>query len=105
MEQGCEIRSDTQWNVYASGEGKGRGEMDGGEKERWGDGGGGMGDKGRREEGGRLVESLCARGCGVAIASGCSDCWGSKAPQKLKNSHCCVPFTATFSKRRKIGAI
>ena len=27
-----------------------------------------------------------------------------KAPQKLMKSHCCVPFTATFSKRRKIGA-
>ena len=31
--------------------------------------------------------------------------WGPKAPQKFRKSHCCVPFTATFSKRRKIGAI
>ena len=28
-----------------------------------------------------------------------------KAPQKLKKSHWCVPFTATFSKRRWIGAL
>ena len=27
-----------------------------------------------------------------------------KPPQKLRKSHWCVPFTATFSKRRKIGA-
>ena len=30
---------------------------------------------------------------------------GAYAPQKLRNSHCCVPFTATFSKRRKIGSL
>ena len=30
---------------------------------------------------------------------------GEYTPQKLRNSHCCVPFTATFSKRRKIGAL
>ena len=30
---------------------------------------------------------------------------GAEAPQKLRNSHCCVPFTATFSKRRKIGSL
>ena len=28
-----------------------------------------------------------------------------RAPQKLCESHWCVPFTATFSKRRKIGAL
>ena len=28
----------------------------------------------------------------------------AEAPQKLGQSHWCVPFTATFSKRRKIGA-
>ena len=28
-----------------------------------------------------------------------------RAPQKLRKSHWCVPFTATFSKRRKIGAL
>ena len=32
-------------------------------------------------------------------------CWVPKAPQKLNKSHWCVPFTATFSKRRKIGAL
>ena len=31
-------------------------------------------------------------------------CWSLGAPQKLGKSHWCVPFTATFSKRRKIGA-
>ena len=30
---------------------------------------------------------------------------GEYTPQKLRNSHCCVPFTATFSKRRKIGSL
>ena len=28
-----------------------------------------------------------------------------KLPQKFRKSHWCVPFTATFSKRRKIGAL
>ena len=32
-------------------------------------------------------------------------CWIPKDPQKLVKSHWCVPFTATFSKRRKIGAL
>jgi hypothetical protein len=32
-------------------------------------------------------------------------CWGPEPPQKLWKSHWCVPFTATFSKRRKIGAL
>ena len=31
-------------------------------------------------------------------------CWSPEAPQKLWKSHWCVPFTATFSKRRNIGA-
>jgi len=30
--------------------------------------------------------------------------WTLKGPQKFRKSHWCVPFTATFSKRRKIGA-
>ena len=30
---------------------------------------------------------------------------GEYTPQKLRKSHCCVPFTATFSKRRKIGSL
>ena len=30
---------------------------------------------------------------------------GTWVPQKLMKSHWCVPFTATFSKRRKIGAL
>ena len=34
-----------------------------------------------------------------------SHCWNPKVPQKLWKSHWCVPFTATFSKRRKIGAL
>ena len=34
-----------------------------------------------------------------------STSWGPKSPQKLRKSHWCVPFTATFSKRRKIGAL
>jgi len=33
-----------------------------------------------------------------------SFCWTLKGPQKFRKSHWCVPFTATFSKRRKIGA-
>ena len=32
-------------------------------------------------------------------------CWDPKVPQKFRKSHWCVPFTATFSKRRKIGAL
>ena len=32
-------------------------------------------------------------------------CWGPRSPQKFRKSHWCVPFTATFSKRRKIGAL
>ena len=32
-------------------------------------------------------------------------CWGPRPPQKFRKSHWCVPFTATFSKRRKIGAL
>ena len=32
-------------------------------------------------------------------------CWEPKPPQKFRKSHWCVPFTATFSKRRKIGAL
>jgi hypothetical protein len=32
-------------------------------------------------------------------------CWDPKVPQKFWKSHWCVPFTATFSKRRKIGAL
>ena len=32
-------------------------------------------------------------------------CWGPRPPQKFSKSHWCVPFTATFSKRRKIGAL
>ena len=36
---------------------------------------------------------------------GCSYCWGPRAPQKFRKSHWCVPFTATFSKRRKIGSL
>ena len=31
--------------------------------------------------------------------------WAPKGPQKFWKSHWCVPFTATFSKRRKIGAL
>ena len=31
--------------------------------------------------------------------------WGPRPPQKFRKSHWCVPFTATFSKRRKIGAL
>ena len=31
--------------------------------------------------------------------------WGPRSPQKFRKSHWCVPFTATFSKRRKIGAL
>ena len=34
-----------------------------------------------------------------------ASCVGAWAPQKLRQSHWCVPFTATFSKRRKIGAL
>ena len=30
---------------------------------------------------------------------------GTRVPQKFRDSHWCVPFTATFSKRRKIGAL
>ena len=30
--------------------------------------------------------------------------WSPRAPQKFRKSHWCVPFTATFSKWRKIGA-
>ena len=33
------------------------------------------------------------------------DSWGPRSPQKFRKSHWCVPFTATFSKRRKIGAL
>jgi hypothetical protein len=29
---------------------------------------------------------------------------GALGPAKIEKSHCCVPLTATFSKRRKIGA-
>ena len=32
-------------------------------------------------------------------------CWDPRVPQKFWKSHWCVPFTATFSKRRKIGAL
>ena len=42
--------------------------------------------------------SLCSRPATVCV------CWSPGAPQKLGKSHWCVPFTATFSKRRKIGA-
>ena len=35
----------------------------------------------------------------------CQCCWRPKPPQKFRKSHWCVPFTATFSKRRKIGAL
>ena len=31
--------------------------------------------------------------------------WRPRPPQKFRKSHWCVPFTATFSKRRKIGAL
>ena len=31
-------------------------------------------------------------------------CWDPKVPQKFRKSHWCAPFTATLSKRRKIGA-
>jgi len=34
-----------------------------------------------------------------------SSCWEPRPPQKFRKSHWCVPFTATFSKRRKIGAL
>ena len=36
---------------------------------------------------------------------GSKDIVGTRVPQKLRDSHWCVPFTATFSKRRKIGAL
>ena len=39
------------------------------------------------------------------VSDGASVNIGEYTPQKLRNSHCCVPFTATFSKRRKIGSL
>ena len=41
----------------------------------------------------------------MQILFSCHNVVGAKAPQKLMQSHWCVPFTATFSKRRKIGAL
>ena len=32
-------------------------------------------------------------------------CRGPKPPQRFRTSHCCVPVTATFTKRPKIGAV
>ena len=45
----------------------------------------------------------------TTVASGmlvflCEEMLGQLRPSKIWKSHCCVPLTATFSKRRKIGA-
>ena len=55
---------------------------------------------------GRAARTNC--GNHIAAASQMSTPFGQlglTGPQKLWKSHCCVPFTAIFSKRRKIGAI
>ena len=44
-------------------------------------------------------------GCVEHVSQGMWQVLGNKSPQKLSDSHCCVPITATFSKRRKIGAL
>ena len=33
------------------------------------------------------------------------ECWSPKAPKQFEKSHWCVPFTASFGKRRMIGAL
>jgi len=50
------------------------------------------------------------KACNIAAYCNCMrcmwlNCWRPRPPQKFRKSHWCVPFTATFSKRRKIGAL
>ena len=64
-----------------------------------GDDGGANGGNGDEEDGDNSDGNVRAARARARVRC----CWGI-APQKLMKSHWCVPFTATFSKRRKIDA-
>ena len=60
-----------------------------------------------------VTDSWCKRSLSVnmlqiaknTINASCKNFVGAKAPQKLMQSHWCIPFTATFSKRQTIGVL
>ena len=52
-----------------------------------------------------LLSRFASRVQSKSILHHMFECWSPKAPQKFEKSHGCVPCTAAFSKRRKIGAL